>query len=195
MSASTKFVLKVEAEGATKEEALNDIRKHPFILYFKLGVYYFHEGEFQNAIKAFSKAIQIKPDFSEAYHNIGVSYHELGELDLAIEQFQQSVSVNQDYAKGYYSLGLTYYEKKDYESSIEAIERFVQLDQTSPNAYFDLGIVHVARFRELENQEIIETNHLVKALHYYDQCIEIDPEFPHARENRDIVERVLEAYS
>jgi tetratricopeptide (TPR) repeat protein len=186
VSASSKFVLKVEADS--QQEALDDIRAHPFVLYFKLGVFYFHEGEFQNAIKAFTKAIKIKEDYAEAYHNIGVSYHELGELDLAIENFEKSVKVREDYAKGYYSLGLAYYENHEYQNAIEAIEEYVALE-TSPNAFFDLGIIYVARYRELEqNQEYLE-----KALYFYDKCLETDPEFPHAQVNRDIVEKVLEA--
>jgi len=195
VTASSGMILKVSSDDEISlKDAINDIRQHPFILYFKLGVYYFYQGRFNDAITAFRKAIVIKPDFAEAYHNIGVSYYELGDLDKAIPEFERAVEIDDDYVKGHYSLGLAYYHNKNYDKAITSLEKVVTLDPLNANALFDLGIVYVEMFRKGEEQGKIIIEYLEQGLLYYEKCLEIDPEFPHAKENKEIVEKVLDSY-
>lgn len=193
VSASSRFILKVDSEEPiTLKQAIEDITAYPFVLYFKLGVYYFYQGKFYDAIKSFRKAVEIKSDLAEAYHNIGVSYHKLDQLDKAIIEFQKAVEINENYVKGHYSLALAYYEKKEYDNTIAELKKVVELDPLNAEAYFDLGIVYVEKFRKNEEQGQIED--LEQALFYYNKCLEIHPEFPHVKENKEIVEKVIKEY-
>jgi tetratricopeptide (TPR) repeat protein len=192
VSASTKMILKVNSENPlTAKQAIDDLKIHPFMLYFKLGVYFFYQGKYSEAISSFRKAISIKPDFAEAYHNIGVSYHEEGQIDNAITEFQKAVEMDGKYAKGHYSLGLAYYEKKEYDKAITELEKVIELE---PNAqiYFDAAIVYVEKFRTHEAAEY--SSELDQGLAYYVKCLELNPAFPHAQQNKEIVEQVLSEY-
>jgi tetratricopeptide (TPR) repeat protein len=192
VSASTKMILQVNSENITYQQAMEDLKIHPFMLYFKLGVYFFYQGKYPEAISSFRKSIGIKPDFAESYHNIGVTYHEEGQIDDAIAEFQKAVEIEDNYAKGHYSLGLAYYEKKEYDSATKELEKVMELE---PNAqiYFDTAIVYVEKFRTHEGAEYKQE--LEHGLAYYVKCLELDPQFPHAQQNKEIVERVLSEYS
>ena len=189
VSAASQFVLKVSSDDPiTKEQAKEDLKAHPFVLYFKLGVYYFYSGKFTDAIGAFKKAIDLKPDFAEAYHNIGVSYHEMGNVEESIGYFEKSVDVNKEYLRGYFSLGLAYYETKEYAKALEAFNKLTEIDDKNAQAFFNLAIISVEKFRE-EGENNIEE--LKQGLFYYNKCLELDSSYPHSQQNKEIVEKVL----
>jgi tetratricopeptide (TPR) repeat protein len=50
-----------------------------------MGVAYNKLKEYQNAIDACKKAIEIKPDYHEAYNTMGVAYNGLGKYQEAID--------------------------------------------------------------------------------------------------------------
>ncbi len=57
------------------------------------------------AIKDFSKAIQLKPDYAETYYNRGVSKIALGEPEDAIEDFEEAIKINPEYVEAYVKRG------------------------------------------------------------------------------------------
>ena len=42
-------------------------------------------------LKAYTKAIQLKPNYAEAYNNRGVIYKELNKMDLALKDLKESL--------------------------------------------------------------------------------------------------------
>ena len=50
------------------------------------------QGNLEEAIEAYNKALAIKPDYAEAYYNMGMALQDQGELEEAIECLQQSHS-------------------------------------------------------------------------------------------------------
>ena len=47
----------------------------------------FGSGQFEEALENFNKAIELKPDYFEAYSNCGVLLSGSGQFDKAIENF------------------------------------------------------------------------------------------------------------
>jgi len=190
VSAGSKFILKVNStEPISPQQAIEDLLSHPYVLYFKLGVYYFYQNKFDDAIHAFKKAIELKPDFAEAYHNIGVSYYKQNNLDDAIAQFQKSIEVQDTYVTGHFSLALAYYEKKEYDLALSEFKKVVELNPQNVDALFNLGIIYVEKFRA-NNEKNGED--LQQALEYYTLCLKVNQNYPDARENKEIVKNVLQ---
>ena len=59
--------------------------------YFDLGQVLVTVGQFEEAIKNFQKAIQIKRDFANAYYNLGFAYLGLGLKVKAAKAFQKAI--------------------------------------------------------------------------------------------------------
>ncbi|WP_020589232.1 tetratricopeptide repeat protein [Desulfobacter curvatus] len=76
------------------EKALSIEPNHPHVL-TDLGVMYRRNNEPEKALKAFSKAVAVQPDFEIAWFNKGIVYmHDLNDIPKAIEAWEQLVKVN-----------------------------------------------------------------------------------------------------
>ncbi|MCP4671876.1 MAG: tetratricopeptide repeat protein, partial [Desulfobacula sp.] len=76
---------------------------------FDNGVLLFKQGQYQNAIDAFSQLIEIAPDHADAYKNRGVSYMKLQKFDLAIKDFEIAKELFPELKGLYSNLGVAWY--------------------------------------------------------------------------------------
>jgi tetratricopeptide (TPR) repeat protein len=60
-------------------------------------------------IEYFGKAIELKPDFAEAYDNLGYSYYLKGTYDKALEYYEKVTELK--YAGAYNNIGLVHFSK------------------------------------------------------------------------------------
>lgn len=173
------------------------LSKDPSMIYFQLGKESFNNNDLNKALDYFQKAVEINPDFAEAYHNLGIVYYELGNHGNAITELEKAVGLNSNYEKAYYSLALIYYENNDFDNAIINLLKVIELNPENSNANFDLAVAYVDRFREKESSGSINTGDLedLKAASaYYLKVVELDPDFPHASGNADIVRNVIGGY-
>jgi 2-polyprenyl-3-methyl-5-hydroxy-6-metoxy-1,4-benzoquinol methylase len=56
-------------------------------------------------VESCDKAIQIRPDYAEAYSNRGAALQELGRLDEAVESCDKAIKIRPDYAEAYSNRG------------------------------------------------------------------------------------------
>ena len=168
------------------------ITKEPSAIYFAAGKYYFNKNDFNNAIYYFKKAIEIKPDFAEAYHNLGVAFYYNGNTNEALNFLKKALEVKEDYAKAHYSIALIYYEIKDFDNAIFHLSNVIQLEPNNANAHFDLAVAYVDRFRKKESSGSIilgDLEDLKEAVKHYYSVEELKPGFPHALGNAEIIEK------
>ncbi len=57
--------------------------------------------EYDKAIVEFSKAIELRPTFGEAWHFRGISYSEKSEQDKAIADYSEAIKLNPKNAAAY----------------------------------------------------------------------------------------------
>ena len=60
---------------------------------FSMGNHSYELGDYAKAIEQFNIAIQISPDFGEAYNNRGLIYFDQGEYDKAWTDFDKAVQL------------------------------------------------------------------------------------------------------
>jgi Flp pilus assembly protein TadD len=56
-----------------------------------------HQGRLEEAIDHFSTAVQLDPDYIQAYNNLGIILANQGRFEEAIEQFSAALKVNPGY--------------------------------------------------------------------------------------------------
>jgi tetratricopeptide (TPR) repeat protein len=64
--------------------------------YFRIGNKYFLQGQFQNAIEEYQKALEIDPDFYQAWNKMGDAYNALGNSEQALECYKRSLEIKSD---------------------------------------------------------------------------------------------------
>ena len=60
--------------------------------WFEKGFEYYNNGELDQAIENFSKAIELNPNNDTALNKKGLAYSAIGELDLAITDFDKAIA-------------------------------------------------------------------------------------------------------
>ncbi len=64
--------------------------------YFELGQEFDKEQEYYDAINAYSKTIELDPDFALAYRNRGFSYYRLRKGEDAIKDYERFIELDPD---------------------------------------------------------------------------------------------------
>ena len=64
--------------------------------------------EYDRAIADYTTAIQLKPDYAEAYNDRGFAYYLKGEGERAIADYTRAIELRPDYPKAYNSRGVVY---------------------------------------------------------------------------------------
>ena len=172
---------------------MDEIKSQPYWLYFQVGEFYFNGGNIPKAIEMFERALDFNPEFAPGYHNLGVAYYSQQEYSKAEEFFLKAVEVDKKYGKGHYSLGVFYFERREFDNAIEFFENTIKINQKDANAHFDLGQSYVARFRQAEFEEKENYKDLSAALKHLKRAEKLEPGFPYAESNIEIIESIMDA--
>jgi type IV pilus assembly protein PilF len=123
---------------------------------------------YPKAIEHFNKAVELTPDYSEAYNNLGTVYLILKQWDSAINCFKHALA-NNLYATphfAYHNLGLAHYNKGEPHKAIEYYQKAIQVQPLYSRSYHNMGIA----FESLGQWE--------KAIENYKRSIRYAPDNP-----------------
>jgi tetratricopeptide (TPR) repeat protein/TolB-like protein len=131
---------------------------------------------YDQAVEAYSKAIELRPYFAEAHVGLGDAKAAKSDVDGAIAAYQKALVHNPVNPRVHMSLGKIYYgEKGLYYESVTAYKRAIDLDPQSVDARMGLG-------------EVYEEKGLYKeAIEEYRRVIELDGKHTGAMYNLALV--------
>ena len=95
-----------------------------------LGELFFKTGAVDEAINAFTKAIELEPSTGQAYSNLANALASQGKYQEAVPLFQKSIDLlpeNKDKAATWNRLGNAYRKLNDYDNAIKAYQKAVVL--------------------------------------------------------------------
>jgi tetratricopeptide (TPR) repeat protein len=111
----------------------------PEVTYFNRGNTYRHLQEFKKAIKDYNKAIEIKPDYTEAYNNRANSYFDLEEFDKAISDYTSLIKFIPGNYYAYFNRANAYSQLFKYDSAVVDYTKAIELKPDFANAYYNRG--------------------------------------------------------
>src|SRR5262249_5546005 len=111
------------------------------------------KGALQEAVAAYEQAIQVQPDFAEAYVNLGKVLGQEGDLDGTIQASQSAVGLKPEEMLAYPNLAVALENKGEYDRALEILRRAQERNPGSA----DLK----AKVRECER--LIELEHNLEA--------------------------------
>ena len=91
------------------------------------GLACYERADYDRAVKAFTKAIDLRPGFAAAYRNRGLAYRSMGEIDLVIADFSKVINLKPDDPEGYNNRAAAYCEANEYDLTIEDCHKAIAL--------------------------------------------------------------------
>ena len=137
-----------------------------------LALTYFRKGRYDLAEVKYLRAIDLKPDYSEARNNLGVNYLEMKRWDDAIVQLKlvQDDIFYQGQDSAAINLGLAYLGKGDNQQALVLLRAAVGKNPSDPRTRLHLGRVYFALDKtELaigEYRKALELNGSYASAHY-----------------------------
>ena len=150
--------------------------------YIREGNACFNNKEYEKALEAYAKALELDPEYVYAYNGRGNAYQALGEYEKAVSDYDRALELDPEYVNAYNGRGNTYKALGEYEKAVSDYDRALELDPEYVYAYNGRGNTYKA-LGEYE-----------KAMSDYDRALELDPEYVYAYNGRGNAYKELGEY-
>jgi tetratricopeptide (TPR) repeat protein len=111
------------------------VTENNWFIHNSRGSEYIGLANYSEAIKDFNRAIEIKPDYADAFYNRGIAYSKLGQHQRAIENYIKAIHLKPHDSDAYYNRGNSYAELGQHQRAIEDYNQAIQLKPDYADAY------------------------------------------------------------
>ncbi len=129
------------------------------------------KGQFEEAVKDATKAIEINPQYAKAYSNRCRAYIGLENYDMAIEDCNKALELKPDLYLAHHNRGLLYLKQRQYEMATKELTKAITLKTDYHYSYYERGRAHT----KIKNYSM--------AIDDYKSAIKINPRYGHAYNN------------
>lgn len=126
------------------------------------GMEYINEGDTENAILKFTKAVDIDPNFAFAWDNLGISYRKNKQYDQAIASYLKSLEIYPEGRLPLLNIAITYNLNQQYSEAVTYYSKFIEIYSDDPEGYYGLGLILYT-----QDQEEAGLDHLIRAYTIY----------------------------
>lgn len=128
-----------------------------------------------DAIKDFTEALRLKPDWKEAYYNRAVAYENLKRYPQAVKDYQAILKDDPNHIDAYNNLGIIHLDQKQYTEALKYFQKAVDINPQFALGYANMALTHV------------RTENYDKALQNYDKAISLNPKDPVSYHDRGFI--------
>jgi tetratricopeptide (TPR) repeat protein len=147
-----------------------------------LGAMYFAERRFDEAMRCYNRAIELKPEYADAHYNRAISLMLTNDDGGAVRDFDKYISLKPDSADAYINRGSEYFKTNRLPEAIQDYSKAISLKPDSAEALSSRAFVYAA------------LHQYALALSDCSRAIELKPGFAPAWNNRIFVHLTLKEY-
>jgi tetratricopeptide (TPR) repeat protein len=140
--------------------------------WYEEGLALHRKGKWDKAIVDYNKALELNPQYTDAYYNRGICYYKKDEYDKAIADYKKVLELDPQYANAYYGLALTYEAKGEHDKAIADYNKVLELNPQDADGYCTRGIAYGAK------------GEYDKAIADYNKALELNPQYAYAYKHR-----------
>ncbi len=133
-----------------------------------------NQEKIDEAIKHYSKALQIKPDYPDALNNLGIALEKKGKTDEAIEYYFKALKIKPNYPDALNNLGVALKKRGAANEAIKHYLKALKLNPEYASAHNNLGVT------------LAEKGKTDEAISHYLKALEIKPDYADAHNNLGI---------
>ena len=147
-------------------------RLYRSVLLFNIAQVYDFTGNYTEAIRYFTAAMELDPNYSEYYNSRGNLYFKLERLPDALNDYQRAVELSAPYPEVWANIGQSYRRLGDWTAAVAAYSKALDLQPQQ----FSILVARAQVLEMLEQQDA--------ALADYSAAIAVDPNQPLVLANR-----------
>src|SRR5262245_38035134 len=95
---------------------------------FSRGSKALNDGDFQEAVECFSRAIRLRPDVSDVYRFRAYAYLEMGDRVRALNDLDQAIRLKPNDAQSYADRAAELFIQRQFDQAIADCDRALKLD-------------------------------------------------------------------
>ena len=161
-------------------------------------------GDHAAALAEYKRAIEIQPQFIEAFNNIGQIHAQMGNKDLAIDAYENALKISND-PKVLLNIGVEYFNSGEFDTalryflnSVSMSHNFLEANFYTGLTYYELQNFHNAK-PYLTNVVSMNINHyranfMLACIHYdskeYKQALECIDRVAAVHADRTFIEKL-----
>jgi tetratricopeptide (TPR) repeat protein len=135
--------------------------------YYRRANAYLHLGQFEHALSAYSKAIELNPDNSGYWHFRGKAYQEMKQWDKAVDDLTKAIELDPNNPHHWHVRGWSYLGMQQCDKAVADYSKAIELDPDNPGRWSGRALAY-RNARQFE-----------QAINDYTKAIELDPDNPH----------------
>lgn len=96
--------------------------------------------DYAKALVFFERAVEIDPDYAEAWYQAGFCYGMLKMHQEALKASRRAASLKPDWAEAWLNVGTSSFALGQFKEAVEAYRQATKIDSSNPDAYYALGL-------------------------------------------------------
>lgn len=135
------FAIPIDDIYKVKLDSYNDRKKLEALNFFYQGKNLYEEGNNEEAIKFYTKFLEMFPKDHKAYNYRGMAYYTRKQYEKAISDYNAAIKLDPTFAAAYNNRGEAYYKMKEYELSVKDFNYVIKNNPGNMDARFGRGVV------------------------------------------------------
>ncbi len=136
-----------------------------FYKLFDFAVAFSEKKQYEAAVPAWQKALELDASDPRAHDNFGVALAETGKIDDAVAEYRKSLELNPGSSHTHNNLGSALAEKGMLDEALEHFQTAVELNPDNASAQINLG-----------NALALKKEHLSEGLEHLHRGVDLDPD-------------------
>jgi len=158
------------------------------------------QNNYQEAVKHYTKALEIEPDSAVLYYDLGNAFLNQNKLDEAIKNYNKALALADNLPEVHYNLGNALYEQQKFEEAIIHFDKALKFKPGWQDARNNLQLAKTRKtivsceemLRENPNQPYVHHNlgniyllggNLEKADYHWNIALRLKPDWPEVLNN------------
>lgn len=164
------------------------------------------EGDINQGVAYYKKALYYNWHYADAMYNLGVAYGEMLKFDMAIVFYELAFHFNPHCAEACNNLGVIYKDRDNLDKAVECYQLALSIKPNFSQSLNNLGVVYTVQGKMDAAASMIEkaivanptyaeaynnlgvlyrdAGNISMAIEAYEQCLKIDPDSRNAGQNR-----------
>ena len=132
----------IDPDYEVSDELKNDEDFHYGLA--RQAVEFFAEGDFDQALNFYNKAIKLAPEEADYYASRGLTYDKLGDYEAAVEDYRTALFKDSNFIVNYYRIGNIYYKQKMFEEAIANYTIYLSYVPDDADILFNKSMAHLS---------------------------------------------------